>query len=71
LDIEKFYDHVPWSTVVNTAYAVGYPLVVLALGLQLHQAPRRVATDDAVSERLWPRRGLCAGAAFRPTTSAA
>ncbi len=35
LDVEKFYDYVPWSTVVNTAYAVGYPLVVLTLGLQL------------------------------------
>ena len=33
----------------------------LALGLQMHQAPRRVSTGAAVSERLWRRRSLIAG----------
>ena len=60
-DMEKFYDRVGWHGVVETAYVTNYPLVVLALGLQIHMAPRRVATDEAISGLIWPTRGLIAG----------
>ncbi len=40
---------------------VDCPMDVLALALQMHAAPRRVATEDAVSELIWPKRSLMAG----------
>jgi hypothetical protein len=61
VDLEKFYDHVPLSTVVETAYQVEYPLLPLALGLQMHEAPRRVATEQGISQKMWPTRSLMAG----------
>ncbi len=62
-DIEKFYDHVDWSTVVSPAYATDYPLVELVLGLEVHTAPRGVATDSGLSEKMYPGRSLIAGCA--------
>ena len=40
---------------------VDYPLDFLVLALQMHSAPRRVATEEAVSEFMWPQRLLMAG----------
>ena len=60
-DVEKFYDHARWDVILATAEKVEYPLLVLALALQMHGAPRRVATADAVSDLIWPRRSLMAG----------
>ncbi len=61
VDLEKFYDHIPPSTVVETAYQVEYPLLSLALGLQMHQAPRRIATEPGIPQNMWPTRSLMAG----------
>ncbi len=40
---------------------VEYPLIPLVLGLIMHCAARRVASDGAISMRLWPSRSLIAG----------
>ncbi len=44
-----------------TAVKLEYPLVSLALGVLMHRAPRRVATQSAVSQLLFPTRSLIAG----------
>jgi hypothetical protein len=51
------------AVVVRVGYTVEYPLVQLALGILMHQAPRRVITEAGVSELLWPKRSLIAGCA--------
>jgi hypothetical protein len=60
-DIEKFYDSVDLSVVVRVGYNVQYPLLQLALGILMHQAPRRIITEAGVSDLLWPKRSLIAG----------
>jgi hypothetical protein len=62
-DVEKLYDHIQMAQVVEVALSDGveYPLIPLVLGLMMHSAPRRVSTDTAVSEKLWPLRSLIAG----------
>ncbi len=60
-DIGKFYDSVGYDVVATTSVNVGYPLVSLALGIVRHRAPRRVATESAVSQVLLPTRSLIAG----------
>ena len=62
-DIEMFSDSISLETVVETTMRldVDYPLDVLALALQMHSAPRRVATENAVSELIWPKKSLMAG----------
>ncbi len=63
-DIEKFYDHIEAEQVVEVALSDGvyYPLIPLILGLMMHAAPRRVATEGgAVSKKMWPTRSLIAG----------
>ena len=61
--ISKNYDSISLEYVVETALRqdVDYPLDVLVLALQMHTAPRRVATEQSVSELVWPRRSLMAG----------
>ena len=62
-DGEKFYASVSFEFIVETAMRmeVDYPLSILALALQMHSAPRHVATEEAVSELQWPQQSLIAG----------
>ena len=47
--------------VVRTGYATEYPLISLMLGITMHMAPRRLCTEHAVSEEVFPGRSLIAG----------
>ncbi len=62
-DVGKLYDRIKIEHVVEVALSDGvdYPVTPLALGLMMHTAPRRVATEGAVSSRMWPTRSLFAG----------
>ena len=39
-DLDKFYDSINISLLIDRAVEMGYPMVALALGIQMHMAPR-------------------------------
>ena len=60
-DDDKFYDHARLRQVAHVAQGVGHPLPALALGLDAHQAPRRLRAEGAVSKVICPDHSLIAG----------
>ena len=60
-DYKSFYDNLDWGIVMSMALTLDYPLEPLALGLQLHMAPRMLCLDGAVSEPIMPSNGALAG----------
>jgi hypothetical protein len=60
-DLTKFYDFVDLQVVADVGVAQGYPVICLALGLQMAAAPRRVRADKCVSDCMVPTRSLIAG----------
>ncbi len=60
-DLTKFYDFVDLRVVADVGLAQDYPIVCLALGLQMAAAPRRLRADQCVSGCMVPTRSLIAG----------
>jgi hypothetical protein len=60
-DLTKFYDFVDLQVVADVGLAQSYPIVSLALGLEMAAAPRRIRADGCISECLVPTRSLIAG----------
>jgi len=60
-DFQSFYDNMDWVDIIDWAQEMQYPLGPLALGVQLHVAPRMVRVNGAVSDVIIPANGALAG----------
>ena len=57
-DVRKFLDNVRLHVVYEGVRALGFPLIDLILGLQMHLAPRRLNYNGAVSAQIYIPRAL-------------
>ena len=63
-DFRKFFDNVRLQLVYDSARALGFPLIDLVLGLQMHLAPRRLNYNGAVSAQIVTYQSIIAGCAL-------
>lgn len=60
-DMEKFYDSVRVSALCHEALKLKFPALLLALGLQVHLAPRTCKAEGHCGAPIQPSNGIVAG----------
>eukprot|EP00973_Karenia_brevis_P071995 10003033-Karenia_brevis.AAC.1 len=60
-DMEKFYDNISIPTLITEATRLGYPPLVLKLGLQMHMACRSIRCYQFRPGVTTPTNGIIAG----------
>ena len=60
-DFQSFYDNMGLTDILDWAQEVHYPIGPLALGIQLHVAPRMIRVNGVISDPIMPANGALAG----------
>ncbi len=60
-DMEKFYDNIHIGLLIKRAEDLGYPSLIIALGLQMHVAPRILRAHEHHTFCELPSNGIIAG----------
>ncbi len=60
-DLLKCFEHGRHTLLAEEVHAVGFPVAVARLSVEMYRAERRLVIDDASSEPIFPTRGFMAG----------
>ena len=60
-DMAKFYDNIDISKLMDRAIEMEYPIMILALGVSMHMAPRVLKTQEHFTMCELPSNGIIAG----------
>ena len=61
LDLQKAFERVPHTHLIQAARQASYPMHLLATSLVAYHWPRRLQYQSAVSDPIYPTRGIAAG----------
>ena len=60
-DMEKFYDNIDIIKLIDRSMDLEYPVIMMALGIQMHMAPRCINAYETYAICDLPKNGIIAG----------